>query len=120
MDADVYGPSIPTMLGLVGQRPKVQQITGQMKMVPLEACGMSTISLIGNIIEAEQAVVLRGPRLAAIIKQFFNDVLWDQLDFLIVDLPPGTGDVQLTWYKLYPLPGSCSSPPRRTWPWQML
>lgn len=104
MDADVYGPSIPTMLGLVGQRPKVQQITGQMKIVPLEAFGMPTIS-IGNIIEPEQAVVLRGPRLAAIIKQFFNDVLWDALDFLIVDLPPGTGDVQLTLVQTVPVTG---------------
>ncbi len=104
MDADVYGPSIPTMLGLVGQRPKVQQITGQMKMVPLEAYGMPTIS-IGNIIEPEQAVVLRGPRLAAIIKQFFNDVLWNELDFLIVDLPPGTGDVQLTLVQTVPVTG---------------
>lgn len=95
MDADVYGPSIPTMLGLVGARPKVQEVTGQMKMVPLRAYDMPVIS-IGNIVDPEQAVVLRGPRLAAIIKQFFNDVLWDPLDFLIVDLPPGTGDVQLT------------------------
>ncbi|MEZ4939421.1 MAG: Mrp/NBP35 family ATP-binding protein [Saprospiraceae bacterium] len=104
MDADVYGPSIPTMLGLVGQRPKVQDVTGQMKMVPLMAYGMPTIS-IGNIIEPEQAVVLRGPRLAAIIKQFFNDVLWDELDFLIVDLPPGTGDVQLTLVQTVPVTG---------------
>ncbi|MCB0532376.1 MAG: Mrp/NBP35 family ATP-binding protein [Lewinellaceae bacterium] len=104
MDADVYGPSIPTMMGLVGQRPKVQDITGQMKMVPLMAYGMPTIS-IGNIIEPEQAVVLRGPRLAAIIKQFFNDVLWDELDFLIVDLPPGTGDVQLTLVQTVPVTG---------------
>ncbi|MBL7796865.1 MAG: Mrp/NBP35 family ATP-binding protein [Saprospiraceae bacterium] len=104
MDADVYGPSLPTMLGLVGQRPKVQDITGQMKMVPLMAYGMPTIS-IGNIIEAEQAVVLRGPRLAAIIKQFFNDVLWNDLDYLIVDLPPGTGDVQLTLVQTVPVTG---------------
>lgn len=104
MDADVYGPSIPTMLGLVGQRPKIQDITGQMKMVPLMAYDMPTIS-IGNIIEPEQAVVLRGPRLAAIIKQFFNDVLWDELDFLIVDLPPGTGDVQLTLVQTVPVTG---------------
>ena len=95
MDADVYGPSIPTMLGLVGQRPKIEEVTGKMKMVPLRAFGMPVIS-IGNIVEPEQAVVLRGPRLAAIIKQFFNEVLWEPLDFLIVDLPPGTGDVQLT------------------------
>lgn len=104
LDADVYGPSIPTMLGLTGQRPKVQDVTGAMKMVPLQAYGMPTIS-IGNIIEPEQAVVLRGPRLAAIIKQFVNDVLWPELDFLIVDLPPGTGDVQLTLVQTVPLTG---------------
>lgn len=104
MDADVYGPSIPTMLGLVGQRPKVKDVTGAMKMMPLEAYGLPVIS-IGNIIEPEQAVVLRGPRLAAIIKQFFNDVLWEPLDFLIVDLPPGTGDVQLTLVQTVPVTG---------------
>ncbi|HOY05229.1 MAG TPA: Mrp/NBP35 family ATP-binding protein [Saprospiraceae bacterium] len=104
MDADVYGPSIPTMLGLTGQRPKIQDVTGKAKMVPLEAFGMPTIS-IGNIIEPEQAVVLRGPRLAAIIKQFINDVLWEPLDFLIVDLPPGTGDVQLTLVQTVPITG---------------
>ncbi len=104
LDADVYGPSIPTMLGLVGQRPKVQDVTGKIKMVPLEAYGLACIS-IGNIIEAEQAVVLRGPRLAAIIKQFVNDVLWQPLDFLIVDLPPGTGDVQLTLVQTVPVTG---------------
>lgn len=95
LDADVYGPSLPTMLGLVGQRPKIQDVTGKAKMVPLMAYGMPCIS-IGNIVEPDQAVVLRGPRLAAIIKQFVNDVIWEPLDFLIVDLPPGTGDVQLT------------------------
>ncbi|MBK7937000.1 MAG: Mrp/NBP35 family ATP-binding protein [Lewinellaceae bacterium] len=104
MDADVYGPSIPTMLGLVGQRPRVKDITGTVKMVPLEAYGLPVIS-IGNIIDPDQAVVLRGPRLAAIIKQFFNDVLWDSLDFLIVDLPPGTGDVQLTLVQTVPVTG---------------
>lgn len=104
MDADVYGPSIPTMLGLVGQRPKVRDVTGATKMVPLDAYGMPVIS-IGNIIEPDQAVVLRGPRLAAIIKQFFNDVLWDSLDYLVVDLPPGTGDVQLTLVQTVPVTG---------------
>lgn len=104
MDADVYGPSIPTMLGLSGQRPQVQDVTGRMKMIPLEAYGMPVIS-IGNIIEPEQAVVLRGPRLAAVIKQFFNDVIWDSLDFLVVDLPPGTGDVQLTLVQTVPVTG---------------
>lgn len=104
MDADVYGPSIPTMLGLTRLRPKVKDVTGTMKMIPLEAFGMPVIS-IGNIIEPEQAVVLRGPRLAAIIKQFFNDVLWEPLDYMIVDLPPGTGDVQLTLVQTVPVTG---------------
>ncbi|MCB9306185.1 MAG: Mrp/NBP35 family ATP-binding protein [Lewinellaceae bacterium] len=104
MDADVYGPSMPTMLGLVGQRPKVKDITGAVKMVPLEAHGIPVIS-IGNIIDPEQAVVLRGPRLAAIIKQFFNDVLWEPLDYMVVDLPPGTGDVQLTLVQTVPVTG---------------
>ncbi len=104
MDADVYGPSIPTMLGLVGQRHKIQEVTGKMKIVPLDAFGLPVVS-IGTIIEPEQAVVLRGPRLAAIIKQFFNDVLWEALDFLIIDLPPGTGDVQLTLVQTAPITG---------------
>lgn len=105
MDADVYGPSLPTMLGLQGKRPPVQDVYGQQKIVPLEAYGLKMIS-IGNIIEPEQAVVLRGPRLAAIIKQFFNDVLWGELDYLVVDLPPGTGDVQLSLVQTVPVTGA--------------
>ncbi len=105
LDADVYGPSIPTMLGLVGKRPAVRDVTGVPKMMPLESYGIPSIS-IGYIIEEDQAVVLRGPRLAAIIKQFINDVLWPELDFLIVDLPPGTGDVQLTLVQTVPVTGA--------------
>ena len=105
MDADVYGPSMPTMLGLQGQKPPIQDVYGQAKMVPLEAYGIQVIS-IGNIIEPEQAVVLRGPRLAGVIKQFFNDVLWDELDYLVVDLPPGTGDVQLSLVQTVPVTGA--------------
>jgi ATP-binding protein involved in chromosome partitioning len=104
MDADVYGPSIPTMLGLQGQRPPIQEIYGQAKIIPLQAHGMPVIS-IGNIVDPEQAVVLRGPRLAGIIKQFFNDVVWGELDYLVVDLPPGTGDVQLTLVQTVPVTG---------------
>ena len=95
LDADVYGPSIPTMLGLNGQRPKVEILYGKHKILPLENHGIHVMS-IGFIVEPEQAVVLRGPRLGGIIKQFINDCLWPDLDYLIVDLPPGTGDVQLT------------------------
>jgi len=95
MDADVYGPSMPTMLGLKNVKPKVQEIDGQPKIIPLEAHGIKSIS-IGYLIDEQQAVILRGPRLSAIIKQFFQDVIWGELDYLIIDLPPGTGDVQLS------------------------
>jgi ATP-binding protein involved in chromosome partitioning len=105
IDADLYGPSIPTMLGLQGQRPKVQEVYGQPKITPLMAYDIPVMS-IGFIIEPEQAVVLRGPRLAAIIKQFFNDVLWSPLDYLVVDLPPGTGDIQLTLVQTVPVTGA--------------
>ncbi len=104
IDADLYGPSIPTMLGLQGQRPKVKLLYGQNKIEPLEAHGIHTIS-IGFIIEPDQAVVLRGPRLGGIIKQFINDCLWPELDFLVIDLPPGTGDIQLTLVQTIPVTG---------------
>lgn len=105
IDADLYGPSIPTMFGLKGERPKIQTVYGKAKMVPLEAFGMPVMS-IGFIIEPEQAVVLRGPRLSAIIKQFFNDCIWPPLDYLIVDLPPGTGDIQLSLVQTVPVTGA--------------
>jgi ATP-binding protein involved in chromosome partitioning len=104
MDADIYGPSLPTMLNIVHERPMMRDVTGQAKIVPIEAYGIPVIS-VGNMVEPEAAVVLRGPRLAAIIKQFFNDVLWDELDYLIVDLPPGTGDVQLSLVQTAPITG---------------
>lgn len=105
LDADLYGPSIPTMLGLQGQRPQVQEIYNQPKIKPLQAFDMPVMS-IGFIVEPEQAVVLRGPRLAGIIKQFINDTVWPPLDYLVVDLPPGTGDIQLTLVQTVPLTGA--------------
>jgi ATP-binding protein involved in chromosome partitioning len=104
LDADLYGPSIPTMFGVQKLRPLVQDVYGQPKIVPLEAHGIHLISL-GNLVEPEQAVVLRGPRLAGIIKQFLNDTLWPTLDYLLIDLPPGTGDIQLTLVQTVPLTG---------------
>ena len=104
LDADVYGPSIPTMLGLKGQRPKIEILYGKHKIVPLEAHGISVMS-IGFIVEPEQAIVLRGPRLGGLIRQFIQDCLWPDLDYLIIDLPPGTGDVQLTLVQTVPVTG---------------
>ncbi len=105
LDADLYGPSIPTMLGLQGMRPKVKEVYGKPRLQPLEKYGLSVMS-IGFIVEPEQAVVLRGPRLAGIIKQFFQDCTWPELDYLVVDLPPGTGDIQLTLVQTVPVTGA--------------
>ncbi|GAA5220651.1 Mrp/NBP35 family ATP-binding protein [Membranihabitans marinus] len=105
IDADLYGPSIPTMFGLKNKRPKVKSIHGRQLLVPLQAHGVYLMS-IGFILEAEQAVVLRGPRLGGIIKQFLNDVLWPELDYLLLDLPPGTGDIQLTMVQTAPVTGA--------------
>jgi ATP-binding protein involved in chromosome partitioning len=104
LDADVYGPSIPTMLGLKGERPRIEILYGKHKIVPLQAHGLSVMS-IGFIVEPEQAVVLRGPRLGGLIRQFIQDCLWPVLDYLIIDLPPGTGDVQLTLVQTVPVTG---------------
>jgi len=104
MDVDLYGPSIPTMLGMQGERPRIKDIHGKPKMVPIEKFGMPTIS-IGYMIEPEQAVVLRGPRLSGIVKQFFHECIWPALDFLVIDLPPGTGDIHLSLVQTVPVTG---------------
>lgn len=95
LDADVYGPSAPTMLGLQGQKPSVEKVYGKPKIKPLFAYGLPVMST-GFVVDPEQAVVLRGPRLAGIIRQFLEECVWPPLDYLIIDLPPGTGDVQLS------------------------
>jgi ATP-binding protein involved in chromosome partitioning len=105
IDADLYGPSIPTMMGLSGQRPKVELLYGKHKIVPLQAHGVHVIS-IGFIVEPEQAVVLRGPRLGGLLRQFIQDCLWPDLDYLVIDLPPGTGDIQLTLVQTVPVTGA--------------
>ncbi len=105
LDADVYGPSAPTMMGLQGKRPEVEQVYGKPKIKPVYAYGIPVMS-IGFIVEPEQAVVMRGPRLAGIIKQFFEETVWPPLDYLIVDLPPGTGDVQLTMIQTVAVTGA--------------
>ena len=100
MDADVYGPSIPTILGITEQpRP------GGRGMLPVTAHGVKVISA-GFFVKPDQAVVWRGPMLAKMIEQFLGQVEWGELDYLIVDLPPGTGDVQLTICQRIPLTGA--------------
>ena len=102
IDADLYGPSLPTMFGIQDQKPQIKQMYGRHRIIPIEKYGIHTIS-IGNIVEAEKAVVLRGPRLGGIIKQFVNEVVWPELDYLVIDLPPGTGDIQLTLVQTVPV-----------------
>jgi ATP-binding protein involved in chromosome partitioning len=90
MDADIYGPNLPRMMGVVGAPPVVKE-----KIVPLEAHGVKLISL-GMMIEPEQPAIWRGPIVMKIITQFLQDVAWGQLDYFLVDMPPGTGDAQLS------------------------
>lgn len=104
LDADIYGPSIPTMLGLQGKKPDIENLYGQAKIVPVDWDGIPTIS-IGFVIEPDQAVILRGPRLAGVLVQFIKDCLWPDIDYLIVDLPPGTGDIQLSLVQNVPVTG---------------
>ena len=105
LDADLYGPSIPTMFGLKGQRPKIYEHYGKPVIEPISKYGIQIMS-IGFVVEPEQAVVLRGPRLSGVLKQFISDVRWPDLDFLIVDLPPGTGDIQLSLVQSVPITGA--------------
>ncbi|WP_165250079.1 Mrp/NBP35 family ATP-binding protein [Paludisphaera soli] len=100
MDADVYGPSIPHLLGASG-RPMAR---GE-QIVPIEAAGLKLMSM-GFLLEAEQAVVMRGPMLHGIMQQFLRKVDWGELDYLVIDLPPGTGDVPLTLSQTLPLTGA--------------
>src|SRR3954465_5516985 len=98
LDADVWGYSIPRMLGLGAQRP---QVDGQRKILPLEAHGLKVMS-IGFFIKEDEAVVWRGPMLHKALQQFLEDVAWGALDYLLIDLPPGTGDVSMTLAQLLP------------------
>ena len=105
IDADIYGPSIPIMLGLRGQRPAVQNIDGKHYIVPIEVEGIKALS-IGLLIDEKQAVVWRGPMVSSALKQFVTDCLWGELDYLILDLPPGTGDIHLTLVQTIPITGA--------------
>ncbi len=104
IDADVYGPSIPLMLG-INEKPKVYQAENSVKMLPLEKYGIKLIS-IGLLVDENAPVIWRGPMASGAVKQFMSDVDWGELDYLIFDLPPGTGDIQLTLVQTIPLTGA--------------
>jgi ATP-binding protein involved in chromosome partitioning len=102
LDADIYGPSLPRMMGLQGQRPSTRDGRG---LVPLEAYGVRVMS-IGFLIEEEQPMVWRGPMVTSALSQLLADTHWGDLDYLIVDMPPGTGDIQLTLSQRVPVSGA--------------
>lgn len=104
IDADIYGPSIPLMLG-IKEKPKVYQDKTTMKMIPLENYGIKVIS-IGFLVDDNAPVIWRGPMASGAVKQFMTDVEWGELDYLIFDMPPGTGDIQLTLVQTVPLTGA--------------
>ncbi len=104
IDADIYGPSIPLMLGLK-DKPKVYQNQQNMKIIPLSNYGVKVIS-IGVLVDDNTPVIWRGPMASGAIKQFMSDVDWGELDYLVFDMPPGTGDIQLTLVQTIPLTGA--------------
>ena len=103
LDADIYGPSIPRMMGTMNQKPELQENM----LMPILAGGIKTMSM-GNLVEEDLAVVWRGPMLFKALNQFLFEVNWSGTDLLIIDLPPGTGDVQLSMAQKIPLNGVIS------------
>ncbi len=105
MDADIYGPSVPIMFGVRGDRPMMMDVGNDKGMiVPLERFGIKLMS-IGLLVDEKNAVVWRGPMASSAIRQFVTDVFWDELDYLVVDMPPGTGDIHLTLVQTVPVTG---------------
>ncbi len=101
LDTDIYGPSVPTMFN-VTERPS---ITTKKKLVPIEKHGVHLVSM-GFLVDTDQAMIWRGPMVTSAVKQFMQEVEWGELDYLILDLPPGTGDIQLTIVQTVPLTGA--------------
>ncbi len=105
MDCDIYGPSVPLMIGLHGQRPEVQGEGEHSRLIPIEAHGVKVMSM-GFLVDDNTPVVWRGPMIMKTIQQFVQNVEWGPLDLLLVDLPPGTGDAQLSLVQTLPLDGA--------------
>jgi ATP-binding protein involved in chromosome partitioning len=105
MDADIYGPSVPIMFGVRGERPMMKEVNGKGMIVPLERFGIKLMS-IGLLVDEKNAVVWRGPMASSAVKQFVTDVHWENLDYLVIDMPPGTGDIHLTLLQTVPVTGA--------------
>jgi ATP-binding protein involved in chromosome partitioning len=105
IDADVYGPSVPIMFGLEGAKPRATQENGKTRIEPIEKYGIKLLS-IGFFTDPDQPVPWRGPMVSTAVKQLFNDAEWGELDYLVVDLPPGTGDIHITITQGFPIAGA--------------
>ena len=106
LDADIYGPNTPSMMGVAEQNPKVTEGSGSdQRLIPINKYGISLVSM-GFLIEEGQPVIWRGPMLNSIIRQFLYQVEWNNLDFLVIDLPPGTGDAQISLSQSVPISGA--------------
>lgn len=104
IDADIYGPSIPIMFDVVNEKPSAREVDGKTKMVPVESYGVKLLS-IGFFANTAQAVVWRGPMASKALNQLFFDADWGDLDYLLIDLPPGTGDIHLSLVQAVPVTG---------------
>ncbi len=105
IDADIYGPSIPTMFNCEFEQPTVKQVNGKNIIQPIEQYGVKLIS-IGFLTPTDSAIVWRGPMASSALKQFFSDTNWGDLDYLLIDLPPGTSDIHLTMVQTVPVTGA--------------
>jgi ATP-binding protein involved in chromosome partitioning len=105
LDADIYGPSVPIMFGVRGERPMMKEVNGKGMIVPLDRYGIKLLS-IGLLVDEKNAVIWRGPMASSAIRQFITDVDWGELDYLVIDMPPGTGDIHLTLVQTAPVTGA--------------
>jgi ATP-binding protein involved in chromosome partitioning len=104
LDADIYGPSIPIMFDVEGEKPYMDPDAENGQIIPIEKYGLK-IQSIGFFVDPKQALIWRGPMASQALSQLFNDTHWGELDYLVVDLPPGTGDIHLTLVQQYPVDG---------------
>lgn len=105
IDADIYGPSVPMMFGLGDEQPAAFEKDGKTVMVPLERYSIKLMS-IGSFVDADRPLIWRGPMATGALNQLMNDTLWGELDWMVVDMPPGTGDIQLTLAQQYKVSGA--------------
>ncbi len=105
IDADIYGPSVPMMFGLGNEQPGAFEKDGKTVMLPIERYGIKLMS-IGSFVESDRPLIWRGPMATSALNQLMNDTLWGELDWMVVDMPPGTGDIQLTLAQQYKVSGA--------------